>query len=205
VIRGSGLAGLAAIPDQRPLSNSVALVRPMLSLWRRDVETYLEALGQDFRLDASNEDDRYTRNRVRHELLPLLLRGLLHFVCFALFFGDLPIGLRLHELRRGIDIANECINRLHIIRANSCSNVLSGIDLALSTGTQEVEHRVILRRIAEIISDDRLQDVVHEVLHRTDARNHLRRVQRPNMNDLRDVEIKRKTIFERTVMDESLS
>ena len=72
IVRGTGLAGLSGIPRSRPLSNSVSLVRPMLTLRRSDVIEYLKELGQGFRVDASNQDSRFTRNRLRHELLPLI-------------------------------------------------------------------------------------------------------------------------------------
>jgi tRNA(Ile)-lysidine synthase len=72
IIRGTGLAGLAGIPRARELSPGIALVRPLLGLRRHDLIDYLHALGQPFREDASNADTRYTRNRIRHELLPHL-------------------------------------------------------------------------------------------------------------------------------------
>jgi tRNA(Ile)-lysidine synthase len=72
ILRGTGLAGLMGMPATRNLSKSVSLVRPMLELPRAEIIEYLKALGQDYRNDASNLDVRFTRNRVRHELLPLL-------------------------------------------------------------------------------------------------------------------------------------
>ena len=72
IVRGTGLAGLAGIPFTRPLSPSVTLVRPLIHVRRRDVLDYLAVIGQDYRTDASNADPRFTRNRLRHELLPLL-------------------------------------------------------------------------------------------------------------------------------------
>ncbi|MFO0788922.1 MAG: tRNA lysidine(34) synthetase TilS [Pirellulales bacterium] len=72
IIRGTGLRGLAGIPTRRALSRSVTLVRPLLAVRRREVIQYLQALGQDFRIDSSNSDSSYTRNRLRNELLPLL-------------------------------------------------------------------------------------------------------------------------------------
>ena len=54
-----------------PLS-SVALIRPLLTLTRADILEYLAELGQPYRDDSSNADPRFTRNRIRHELLPLL-------------------------------------------------------------------------------------------------------------------------------------
>ncbi len=72
ILRGTGLAGLAGMPGVRPLSPTVALVRPLLAVRRDDVLRYLEAIGQDYRKDASNADSRYTRNRLRNELLPAI-------------------------------------------------------------------------------------------------------------------------------------
>ncbi len=50
------------------------IVRPMLCVTRDDVESYLTSLGQTWREDESNLDHRFARNRIRHELLPLLER-----------------------------------------------------------------------------------------------------------------------------------
>jgi tRNA(Ile)-lysidine synthase len=72
LIRGTGLAGLAGMRTARPLSPSVSLVRPMLAIRRSEVLAYLSELGQDYRTDATNADARFTRNRLRHQLLPLL-------------------------------------------------------------------------------------------------------------------------------------
>ena len=72
LFRGTGLSGLRGIPSERPLSNSIRLVRPMLSIRRELVEEYLHELGQDFRTDATNADTSLTRNWLRHELLPQL-------------------------------------------------------------------------------------------------------------------------------------
>lgn len=74
VIRGTGVAGLRGMPRTRPLTEDIRLVRPLLGITRAEIEHYLAELGQDFRRDASNTDDAFTRNRLRHSLLPLLER-----------------------------------------------------------------------------------------------------------------------------------
>jgi tRNA(Ile)-lysidine synthetase-like protein len=51
------------------------IVRPLLCISRGEIEAYLTALKQGWREDASNLDRRFLRNRVRHDLLPLLERG----------------------------------------------------------------------------------------------------------------------------------
>lgn len=72
IVRGTGLAGLAGISKRRAISGSVTLVRPLLSHWRREVISYLGELGQAYRTDVSNDDPQFTRNRIRHELLPFV-------------------------------------------------------------------------------------------------------------------------------------
>lgn len=68
MLRGSGAAGLAGI---RPVRDAV-YVRPLLDVSRTDVLAYLNAKGVPFRMDSSNAKPLYLRNRIRHELLPLL-------------------------------------------------------------------------------------------------------------------------------------
>ena len=87
------------------------------------------------------------------------------------------------------------IDRLHIVGADGDADVLGGFGLALAARAQEIEHGVILRRVAEIISDNRLQDVIDQVLHRADARDHLRRIQRADVDDLRHVEVEGEAVL----------
>ncbi len=77
IIRGTGLEGLAGIRpslDVRDAAGQVcgAIIRPMLGVPRREVEEHLRQHGQTWREDSSNTDLRFTRNRLRHELMPLL-------------------------------------------------------------------------------------------------------------------------------------
>ncbi len=76
LLRGAGTRGLAGI-YRHVSKESVAeahIVRPLLGTSRKEIETYLSSIGQDWREDATNQDREYMRNRVRHELLPLLER-----------------------------------------------------------------------------------------------------------------------------------
>ena len=52
----------------------IRVIRPLLGMTREEVEQYLTAVGQTWREDESNLDHAFTRNRVRHQLLPLLER-----------------------------------------------------------------------------------------------------------------------------------
>ena len=55
-----------------PRLSSARIIRPLLEVTREEVEQYLTSLGQQWREDESNLNHRFTRNRVRHDLLPLL-------------------------------------------------------------------------------------------------------------------------------------
>jgi tRNA(Ile)-lysidine synthase len=68
MLRGSGLAGLAGI---LPVT-AEGLVRPLLGVTRGEVETFLRERSIPWREDSSNRDQRFSRNRIRHELLPRL-------------------------------------------------------------------------------------------------------------------------------------
>lgn len=71
LLRGAWTEGLAGI---HPLVAAAggAILRPLLAVTRTEVEAYLQSLGQRWREDASNRSMAYTRNRIRHELLPEL-------------------------------------------------------------------------------------------------------------------------------------
>ncbi len=84
--RGAGLRGLAAMRPVSPVpgfaaehaesptlsSPSPLLLRPLLCLTREEVEEYCRERGLEFRVDPSNLETHYTRNRVRLEVLPVL-------------------------------------------------------------------------------------------------------------------------------------
>lgn len=67
LVRGTGLRGLCGIPRIRG-----NIVRPLLDCTRAEVEDYLSALGQPYCTDSTNLTDDYTRNRIRHDILPRL-------------------------------------------------------------------------------------------------------------------------------------
>ncbi|MBQ1351395.1 MAG: tRNA lysidine(34) synthetase TilS [Oscillospiraceae bacterium] len=67
LVRGSGLSGLCGIPPRRG-----KIVRPFLELSRQDIMAYLNTYALPYREDESNKDLTYTRNRLRHEVLPIL-------------------------------------------------------------------------------------------------------------------------------------
>ena len=68
LIRGSAVTGLAAMAPK----TQEKLVRPLLCVTRREIEHYLERRRLSYRNDSSNADTAFLRNRIRHELIPVL-------------------------------------------------------------------------------------------------------------------------------------
>ncbi len=75
IVRGTGLRGLAGMPERRTLGDGVTIVRPLLDVSRSSLRAYLATIGQIFREDATNADLSRTRNRIRHDLLPKIAAG----------------------------------------------------------------------------------------------------------------------------------
>ena len=69
LLRGTGVTGLAGI---YPVAGRI--VRPLLELGREELRDFLSHLGQEWREDDTNQDTSRTRARIRHQLIPLLLR-----------------------------------------------------------------------------------------------------------------------------------
>ncbi len=67
LFRGSGTKGLSSM---KPSDGNI--IRPLLSISRREIESYLRFKKSSYRIDSSNEDMRFTRNRIRHNLIPFL-------------------------------------------------------------------------------------------------------------------------------------
>ena len=103
-----------------------------------------------------------------HEFLALALRGLLRRVGFPFLLGDFAVGLGFHQLDGRCDIADERVDRLHVVGGEGGADVRGGFDLAVAAGVEEIEHGVVLRGVAEIIPHDRLQRVVDFLNARSD-------------------------------------
>lgn len=71
LLRGSGVAGAAAMPVERPLGR-LRLLRPLLKQSRADLEQHARTRGLAWIEDESNADQRHARNFLRHAVMPLL-------------------------------------------------------------------------------------------------------------------------------------
>ena len=76
--RGGGRRGLGSLRTEADLVEGVVIIRPLLGFTRAEVETYAKARKLRWREDKSNRSDEFTRNRVRHAVLPALQRAVGH-------------------------------------------------------------------------------------------------------------------------------
>jgi tRNA(Ile)-lysidine synthase len=67
LVRGTGLAGISGM---RPVSGRI--IRPLLFATREKIEEYCSFRGIAYREDKSNAETKYTRNKIRHKIIPLL-------------------------------------------------------------------------------------------------------------------------------------
>ena len=72
LVRGSGTKGLCGIPAKRDDNDGLLIVRPLIYVLRDEIEEFLSEHNQDFVTDSTNNDVDYTRNYIRHEILPRL-------------------------------------------------------------------------------------------------------------------------------------
>ena len=79
ILRGTGMDGLAGMAYSRDESRAEGestgtyrVVRPLLDVWREDVEAYCEAKGLDPVTDHTNNEGLYARNRIRLDLIPYI-------------------------------------------------------------------------------------------------------------------------------------
>ncbi|MBO5166485.1 MAG: tRNA lysidine(34) synthetase TilS [Lachnospiraceae bacterium] len=70
LFRGSGLKGLTGISPVKERDSGIPVIRPLLGIKRSEIEAYLTGKGINWCIDSTNEEDTYTRNRIRHHILP---------------------------------------------------------------------------------------------------------------------------------------
>lgn len=130
LLRGAGVAGLAAMAPQRADgAAAVPRVRPLLPLLRAQLERYAHSRGLRWIEDESNADTRYARNALRHDVIPALTthfpgyrdalaRSAMHAATAQRLLDDLArIDLRTISLDGGLSLSREALTALDDARA----------------------------------------------------------------------------------------
>ncbi len=75
LIRGSGLTGLSGIPPKRGIGRNVTVIRPLIEFKKTELLEYAKKRNLKWQEDETNVMLNYTRNRIRHELIPGLQKN----------------------------------------------------------------------------------------------------------------------------------
>ena len=157
LVRGAGPVGLAGIHPRAGM-----IVRPLVDITRRELRRYLSERAISFREDASNADVAIPRNRIRHELLPVLKERFSPGI--------------VETLGRQAEIAREDAEYFDAIVASELRRVIRktddglAIDLPTLAAYPPAIARRLVRRAMELVAPGRFLgfDAVESVLDLTD-------------------------------------
>lgn len=137
LLRGAGLRGAAAMQEVRPLREGLSLIRPLLKVSRQEIEATLTRQGLNWVDDESNSDTDFSRNFLRHEVLPLLTSRFAaaeeklaaaadHFAEARTLLDELAL-LDLGILPAGFPLPLSCFTQLSEPRGRNLLHFLLGI------------------------------------------------------------------------------
>lgn len=107
--RGTGLEGLTGIPSQND-----KIIRPLLPFSRLEIENYARENSINWREDSSNTSDKYLRNKIRHDVVPVLKE--LNVNLLSSFQNT------LENLQQSQSLVNDATNLVHKIAVNEEGN-----------------------------------------------------------------------------------
>jgi tRNA(Ile)-lysidine synthase len=137
IIRGAGPVGLSGMPPMRG-----RVIRPLIDVTHAEVEAYCREEGLEFRVDRSNLDRRFRRNRVRLEVIPLLAQLQPNVVSALCRLADV-----MRAENRYIDSQVDWVEREIVRReGDSIFIVLEG----LSVAPVSLRRRIVRRAIARL-------------------------------------------------------
>ena len=140
LIRGTGLKGLGGIAPKRE-----NLIRPMLTVSRRDVLAFLEAENIPYVTDSSNDTDAFLRNRIRHHVMPLLKQE-----NPSLSENLSATALRLRQDENVLDAMAEAttdVQSLKNLSAPLQNRALGKLLISFGVKEPEAEHVQLLRKV----------------------------------------------------------
>lgn len=141
LLRGAGPDGLAGIPPKRG-----DIIRPLLAVWRDEVEAYIARHDLPYRLDSSNLETLYLRNRVRKELLPTLSEYNPGIARTLLNLGTIMADVSSHFDALSHRALTEVVKTARVGQF--------ALDLGKLTGYDEASRRCIFRRVFESLRPD---------------------------------------------------
>lgn len=156
--RGSGYKGLAAIPKARMLDDVCPLLRPLLDCSREDIEHYAAEKGLTWRHDHTNDSAEFTRNRVRHLVMPALRQA----IGDASIRGIHTTAQHMRSFRNAVDVLLAPYQRL-ITTTHESGSARSEVNVEETTLLHRDVQRLLLLDALACSSDDveRIMSLMH--------------------------------------------
>jgi len=140
LLRGTGTDGLAGMEYKRMGDNKIEIIRPLLDIERSQIEEYCQMHDLNPRIDLTNLEPIYTRNKVRLELIPFIEEN---------FHGNITESLiRLSKIAR--EDKNYIWNNVQVALQDARLSVGHLDCEALQNMDDAIRHRVILKAFEEI-------------------------------------------------------
>ena len=133
MVRGSGLDGLCGMSRRRD-EGIYELIRPLLAQPREEIEAFLRECGQSYCMDETNLDTEYSRNRIRHQVLPELKQ--INGQAVAHINQSAAL---LQEMRDFLNEEAEHIREMYVVEKSD--------GIQLYSGVWEECHKVVQREV----------------------------------------------------------
>lgn len=160
LLRGSGLTGLCGMPARRSFGRKTFLVRPLLQFKKEQLKQYAALRELTWHEDESNTLLQHTRNKVRHQLLPLLQQEYSPAVSDTLN--------RTARLLQGADeLVSQTVSNVmpQVIAESGSGRILLSVS-ALASHTPFLQGEIIQRAVQEHFSLPGLTlDTTERILH----------------------------------------
>ncbi len=176
LVRGTGLRGLGGIWPRKEFGENVEVVRPLLCVGRKDIEKYCNDNDLTWRTDRTNAETIYTRNKIRHLLLPAVQKDCKGDLAEKLF----ELSLNAQKLCAKVEIrAIKAIENI-TIESDSGSVVVNRKDLSRLDRLTAVE--VVRRVLTSMGSGERdlMQEHFNRVLALASANSSGKVIELPN-------------------------
>ncbi|MEK7868609.1 MAG: tRNA lysidine(34) synthetase TilS, partial [Candidatus Omnitrophota bacterium] len=145
VMRGSGMNGMGGIRAVKDM-HGFKIIRPLIEVSRKEVESFISETGLNFRKDSSNEKAIFTRNKIRLELIPFLEKDF-----------NPNIKEVLANMAENLQVENEFLTKYASRKFKSMSNLNHGeilIDIKKFKKQPEAIRKRILRAAMEEFKGD---------------------------------------------------
>lgn len=158
LFRGTGIRGLSGIQPtsmRRLESGQVTIIRPLLCLERKEIEEYLEERKFSYQIDATNQTDAYSRNKIRNHILHYATKEINQNATAHIW----QMATQLKEIENFI---NQQVNLRYPLLTKNVGNKKIAVDVEALSREDIVIQKGVIRKIIEMLAG-RLKDL--EAIH----------------------------------------